>query len=223
MKNEQILFVSDLHIPFHNMGAVRELFKDIKKNKYSTIVLGGDIIDMISPSHFDKIPEHEGILQNELNVFYLFMNNLRKIHKGKLIYIIGNHETRVDKYLKRNHGLYGLDVLNLKNLLKCDKYDMSISYEYHHKNFLFTHGRYANKYSAAKELDVNNISGISGHVHRHSVACKTHRKGEDIWISAPCMQDFKQQTFAPNPNWQTGWVVLSFDDKGLVDYKVRLI
>ena len=223
MKNEQILFVSDLHIPFHNMGAVRELFKDIKQNKYSTIVLGGDIIDMISPSRFEKEPEYEGTLQNDLNVFYLFMKNLRAIFKGKIIYIIGNHETRVDKFLKRNHELYGLNVLELPHLLKCKEFKMDIGYEYIHKGFLFTHGRYVTKYSAAKELDVNNISGISGHVHRHTVHTKTHRIGSDIWISAPCMQDYKKQTFAPNPNWQTGWVVLSFNDKGLVDYKVRLI
>uniref|UniRef100_UPI002634B17D hypothetical protein n=1 Tax=uncultured Arcobacter sp. TaxID=165434 RepID=UPI002634B17D len=86
--NEDILWVSDLHIPYENEEAVENLFLDIKENKYSTIVLGGDILDFISPSHFDKHPYEEGTLQEELDEYYYFMDRLRKIFKGKLIYLI---------------------------------------------------------------------------------------------------------------------------------------
>ena len=218
--NKKILWVSDLHIPYENKKAVKSLFKDLKENTYETIVLGGDIVDMISPSQFKKHPYEEGTLQNELNQYYKFMDTLRRLHKGKLIYLIGNHETRVQKYLKRNHELYGLEVLNLRNLLMIKEYDMKLSYDWIYKGTLFTHGRYAQKYSANKEMDINGMSGISGHVHRHQVQCKTDRSGMKIWISTPCMQDFNKQEFAPNPNWQTGYVKLEFNSKELIKYEV---
>ncbi|WP_298753772.1 hypothetical protein, partial [uncultured Arcobacter sp.] len=138
-------------------------------------------------------------------------------------YLIGNHETRVQKDLKRNHELYGLDVLKLDNLLRVKDYGIHLCYDWTHKNMLFTHGRYTTKYSANKELEVNGMSGISGHVHRHTVHSKTDRNGMKIWISTPCMQDFTQQEFAPNPSWQTGWVKLFFDSKNLTGYEVVLL
>lgn len=217
---DKVLWVSDLHIPYHNVKATKKLFKDIVTNDYNTIVLGGDVVDFLGPSHFDKQPFELGQLQAELDEYYNFMDQLRRIFSGKLVYLIGNHETRINKYLKRNHELHGLNVLKLRNLLRTKEYDMSIGYEWTHKGMLFIHGKYASKYSANKELDVNGMSGISGHVHRHQVQCKTDRAGSKIWISAPCMQDFKKQDYAPNPSWQTGWVRLYFDTKKLISYRV---
>ncbi len=218
--NEQILWVSDLHLPYDNKKAVKQMLDELSRTKYHTLVLGGDIVDFISPSQFDKHPYEEGTLQNELDIYYEFMDEVRRVFSGKIIYLIGNHETRVQKYLKRNHELYGLRVLKLENLLKCKEYKMKLCYDWTHKQTLFTHGKYCSKYSANKELDVNGCSGISGHVHRHQVITKTDRTGMKTWISAPCMQDFNKQEFAPNPNWQTGYVKLYFNSKGLDSYQV---
>ena len=116
--------------------------------------------------------------------------------------------------------MYGLRSLELSTLLKAKEYDMKLCYEWKHKGMLFTHGRYTNKYSAFKELDVNGISGISGHVHRHMVFSKSDKSGRKVWISAPCMQDIRKQDFYHGDNWQTGYVVLTFNTQSLVDYKV---
>ena len=90
---ENILWVSDLHIPFEDKKSVRKLFDDLKNNEYDTVVLGGDTIDMESPSKFEKRPDQIGTLQQELDKYYEFMDKLKEYHKGKLIYLVGNHES----------------------------------------------------------------------------------------------------------------------------------
>ena len=219
----EVIWLSDLHIPYEDKGMVKKVLQRIENDEPDIVVLGGDIVDFISPSQFNKHPYEEGTLQKELNHYYKFMDKLREVHNGKIVYLIGNHETRVDKYLKKNHELHGLDVLKLDYLLKCDEYNVDLVYEWTYKGMLFKHGTYCNKYSANKELEVNGISGISGHVHRHSVASKTDRTGEKVWISAPCLQDIRKQEFYHGDNWQTGYVVLYFEGRKLDSYEVNFL
>lgn len=219
--NETIYFIADLHIPYENKKKVNSVLEDIQNNQPDKIVLGGDMIDFYQISKFDKDPERIGKLQQELDKFYSFMRQLRSVYTGPIKYIIGNHETRLEKYLIRNPGFYGLKILSLNNLLKADEFNVDVVYEYMYRKFLFTHGHRTSKYSAARELDDNGISGITGHVHRHQTYCKTDRRGQICWISAPCLIDETKQDYTSNPNWGYGYVALSFNSQRMTSYEVR--
>lgn len=223
-KNEtSVYFIADLHIPYHDKEAVAITLHNIMKEKPNVIVLGGDIVDLYSVSHFRKDPSKQCKLQSELNDYNDFMKELRSVHKGKLVYLIGNHERRIQKYLMENTELYGLDSLSLEHILSKDKYKFDLKYQWEYNGMIFTHGINVGKYCADKELDKFGVNGISGHKHNHNVSSKTNNHGSFIWISAPCLCDFAQQEYVHNPNWQLGYVELRFNELALDSYKVKLL
>ena len=223
MNQNLIYYIADLHIPYENKPAVRKALEEIAKERPVKVVLGGDIVDFYAISHFRKDPARANQLQSELNQYHNFMKKLRTVHKGALIYIIGNHERRMEKYLMENPELYTLDVLKIENILGKDKYNMFITYEHQHHGFMFKHGTAVNQYNANKELVKYGVSGISGHKHNHNVASRTDRNGSHILISSPCLCDFTQADYVHDPNWQTGFVKLIFKNKKLDNYQVKLL
>ncbi len=221
--NNEVFFIADLHIPYEDKAKVNRTLDDISRETPDIVVLGGDILDFYTISRFRKDPDRASQLQKELNKYYNFMTRLRKVHSGQLIYLVGNHEERLEKYLMENPELHGLDVLQLPNLLKADKYNMNVTDEWTYKDVLFKHGDRVTKYNAAAELIRENMSGISGHKHNYNVASNTTRTSNATWISAPCLCDIIKADYVKNPNWQQGYVVMRFNKRKTIGHEVRFL
>ena len=167
----RFVVLSDIHFPYQDNKALNAVYSFLKDKEINTIVLNGDILDMYDVSSFDKDPSRINSLQQELNLAYKFFKKLRELQpKAKIVFIRGNHEYRIERYLRKHPELFSLDALKLPNLLRLSEFD--IGYEekaYKLGNLKITHGSVVRKfsaYSAHAEMDKNDCSGISGHVHR---------------------------------------------------------
>jgi len=109
----RILVLSDTHIPYHDNEAITAALDYGKEHNMNTILLNGDIADFYSLSRFVKDPRARDLSQ-ELEDLKKFLDVL----KVKVYFKLGNHEERLEKYLKiKAPELLGLTEFEIQNLL----------------------------------------------------------------------------------------------------------
>lgn len=207
MKNKFIV-LSDIHFPYQNDKAIKATLNFIKANPVDTIILNGDILDFYDVSSFDKDPSRINSLQEEINLAQKFFKELRDLSpNGRIVFVKGNHEQRIERYLMKHPELFSLDALKLPNLLGFDKFNI----EYKDKGFKLgslkiIHGDMVRKfsgYTARGELEKHDSSGICGHTHR--LSCYYYRTPERYlaWYEGGCLCDLNPH-YIDEPNWQSG-------------------
>lgn len=117
--NKSILFLSDIHIPFHNIKALELALDYGKKNNVDTIWLNGDILDMFQVSFHEKNPGATTI-KEEFDAAEIFLGSLRKhFPKANIYFKEGNHEKRWERWLRiKAPELLGIKEFQLPVILK---------------------------------------------------------------------------------------------------------
>ena len=209
MKNKFVV-LSDIHFPYHDDKALKAVYNFLSNTHVDTIILNGDILDFYDVSSFDKDPSRINSLQKEIDMAQKFFKKLRSLApKARIIFVKGNHEDRIERYLRKHPELYSLDALKLPNLLNLDNYVI----EYKDKGFKLgglkiIHGDIVRKfsgYTARGELEKHDSSGICGHVHR--LSCYYYRTPERYlaWYESGCLCDLNPE-YINEPNWQQGFL-----------------
>jgi predicted phosphodiesterase len=94
-----ILLISDLHIPYHDIDAVTIALEYGVEHKVNTIIINGDLIDLHKISRFQSDPNKRSIKQ-EFDATKQFLRVLRQVFPTQEIYWLkGNHCSRMEKYL----------------------------------------------------------------------------------------------------------------------------
>lgn len=177
MKNKFVV-LSDIHFPYQDDKALKAVYKFLEQHPVDTIILNGDILDFYDVSSFDKDPERVNSLQKEIDLAQKFFKKLRQLApNARIVFIKGNHCSRLERYLKKHPELYSLDALKLPNLLGLDKFNI----EYKDKGFKLgslkiIHGDMVRKfsaYTARGELEKHDSSGISSHCFSEDVEVLT--------------------------------------------------
>lgn len=211
---EKSLFVSDLHIPYHDVEAVRIMLNFSKWFKPNQIFILGDLIDAYALSRFDKDPKRKNKLQLELNEAVVFLADLRHANPRAVITLTeGNHEDRLRKYLwSKAEELADLDSLQLESLLMLDKFKINLvkyrdTMNYH--GVLLEHGDMVRKFSAytAKGMrEKRGASGLSGHTHRMGSTFHRDFGGDFVWYETGCLCD-RNPEYCKLPDWQNSMSV----------------
>ncbi len=124
----ETLFLSDIHMPSHNVSMVGpegKIFKLIKKKKYKKIVQNGDLVCFDDFSAHKPIPGKDADAVESIKLVKEFNANLRKAagKDAEIWYVEGNHEQRLENYLVRNAPhLLPLDCLSLPKLFELEKH-----------------------------------------------------------------------------------------------------
>ena len=214
MKNKTIGWISDLHYPYQDIVAIKTAMSVFKMAKVDEIIVGGDLLDMYSLSRFDKDPARKQSVKYEIEQGKLFLKRLRRdFPKAKIIYLEGNHEFRLRRWIQQSE-LHDFEQIQLENLLDLDKLGIDF-YEYNDPywitdHFIATHGsviRAKSGYTAHGELLKNSVSGISGHVHRCGLVFDTRLGVDYFWVEGGCVCSLNPD-YMSNPNWQQGVVIL---------------
>ena len=217
-ENSRTFVLSDIHIPFHDENTLRCVFDCIVDNQPKYIVLLGDILDCYSISRFCKRPDRTRNLQDEINMFYNLMFELRKyIPNTEIHYVLGNHENRLEKLVLENPGLFGLKALEPQKLFRLD--ELSI---YYHKtkvkinDFIYYHGDVVRKdtsYTAKAEfLDHKMQDGVSGHTHRLGSYYTSYEQQPTAWFENGCLCKIEPD-YLNDPdkaNWQHGFSIVDY-------------
>jgi predicted phosphodiesterase len=94
-----ILLISDLHIPYHDIDAVTIALEYGVENKVNTIVILGDLVDFARISRFETDFSKRSV-KHEFDATKQFLRALRQIFPTQEIYWLkGNHDMRYEKYL----------------------------------------------------------------------------------------------------------------------------
>lgn len=226
---ERSIFLSDIHVPFHDKNSLNVVNKFTKWFEPKTIFLVGDIIDFYSISTFDKDPQRINNLQSDIDETHKVLSEIRKNSpKSEIIYLEGNHEIRLKRYLWKHPEIASLKALSFDNLLGLKelkiKYKPSQEICMFHK-FYIEHGDLVRKhsgYTAHGQMEKRGISGLSGHSHRLSTHYLTNMGGNFVWAENGCLCSTSCDYIIGLPNWQQGFSIGYFK-KGLQRFSLEQI
>lgn len=228
-ETEIVVFLSDVHIPYQDDEALQSAYKLIRKIKPHRIVLNGDIADFFQLSRFNTGLERLDDLQAEIDSANGLRRHIRKIAPNAVIHeTVGNHDSRIISYVQKNArsltSLRALDPLELFNYKEQD-----ILWHQGHgfllrPDFLVKHGTIIRQhagYTAKAELELNGISGISGHTHRLGQYFKSGYLRRS-WTEQGCLCRLDPDYVVGGVNWQQGFAVGQFSTK-TSNYVVDLV
>lgn len=173
-----ILLISDLHIPYHNIDAVTLAFEYGLQADCNTVFINGDLIDNAQVSKFERDLRKRSV-KEEFDLTRAFLESLRNTFpKASIYWLKGNHCIRWEKFLmSKVHEIWddpyfhleerlrlndiGIKILNDDILVKAGK--LSITHGHHVFKGVFTPVNPARgAFLKAKQ------SVIVGHLHRAS-------------------------------------------------------
>lgn len=227
------LIISDVHVPYHDDKAL-ELCMDYGRSYApDNIVMNGDIADFFSISRWEKNPEHRN-LSRELMLVRQFLQYLReRFPKARLIYKIGNHEERWEKYMWiKAPEICGISDFQIHDLLDFSKYGIeevtSKQKMKAGKNLTIIHGHELFNSTApvnfARTLQTNlGVCAIAG--HRHQTSQHAFKTADDKHIhcwSLGCLCDMAPE-YAVINRWNHGFATMELHGNTFQVQNMRII
>ena len=123
LDGRDFLLIGDTQIPFHDELAIRTA---VNSGKYDTIILMGNIIDCHSQSHFERDPRYRDFNFERLQLIQFYKYLRFHFPKEKIIFLEGNHEYRLTRWLWEHPEMYNIDEFQPSNILRCS--DFNIEY-----------------------------------------------------------------------------------------------
>lgn len=213
MRNKFVI-LSDIHFPYENFDAIEQASKFMEQYQPKYIILLGDVVDCYSLSRFDHDPKRILSLQKEFDLASAYLTDLREnFPRARIIYIEGNHEKRLQKYLNSHPEISSLRTLTIPELLGLDSIGVEYLPNFYLGDLYLTHGEIVRKYSgqsARGEMDKNDYSGVSAHTHRLSQVFKSTPHRELQWCECGCLCSLNPTYLETRPDWQNGFVFGDF-------------
>lgn len=229
-KWRKAIVLGDMHIPYHDVAVVNLVYDFIAANNFDLVILIGDMADCYDISDFSKDPERGVRFIDEARIVRANLKQLRESagKKARIIYISGNHEHRLRRFLIRNApqlvGFPGTtipEVFGFKELKIewvgcaaerfCDTYWQFEDYE-----ILFGHWARVAKHSAYTGkliMDDYGISLIQGHVHSFGTHERNLERGPvQAWENG-CLCDLNP-LYMKQKNWMHAFHVVWFETPG---------
>jgi len=116
------LLLPDLHVPYHEVGAVELAVEYGIEHGATQVLLVGDFIDCHRLSQF--VPDAEAVsFAEELRIAHDVLDYLQDRFQGaKFYYKIGNHEERLERYMyQKAPDVAVVDVWRMDKLLHLDE------------------------------------------------------------------------------------------------------
>lgn len=225
-----ILLISDLHIPYHDNDCIEMAFDYGIKEKVNTVFINGDLIDFYGVSKFEKDPRKRSIKQ-EFDATKQFLVSLRNAFPDSLIYWLkGNHDIRYEKWLMTKvYEIFDDEYFHLEQRLRLNEQKINLIEDdtlVKAGKLSITHGHHIMKGFFAP---VNSARGafmkakqsvLISHVHKVSQHPEVTLDGQVIstW-STGCLCELLPDYSPLVANYQHGFAHILIDQQG--DYTVR--
>jgi predicted phosphodiesterase len=228
--NNNILLISDLHIPYHSIDAITAALDYGKKEKVNTVVINGDLLDFATISRFEKDLRKRSV-KHEFDTTKEFLRILRATFPNAQIYWLkGNHCVRYEHWLMAkapeifDDPYYSMEErlrLNEERVhLLGDKVLMKAGKLFIHHGHIFFRGFSAPVNSARGLFMKTKQSTICGHTHKISEHSEVSLDGSLItcW-STGSLCDLSPDYSAFANNYSHGFAHIKTDDLG--NYSVK--
>lgn len=181
MKLEPILFVPDSHFPYQDKRAWSLMIKVGKYIKPAHILIQGDFMDCAPVSSHSKDPRRILRLPAEIAATKSGLSDLESLGAKNLVYIAGNHEDRLERYLK-DKAPDLIDFVNIPDLLDLSKRGWEyVPYKSHYKlgKLFVTHDTgTAGPTAHSKALNDFQNNVVIGHTHRMAYEVRGNAQGK---------------------------------------------
>jgi predicted phosphodiesterase len=222
--SDRILILGDVHAPFHDRKAWELVLAAGRKLKPAAIWLLGDFVDCWSVSSHDKDPQRQLSLREELASARYLLDQLDRLGAPSKIYVAGNHEDRLRRFLGTNaRELEGL--ISIESSLDLATRGWTyVPYKSHRKvgKLHLTHDVGATgRQTAFRALDVYQHSVLTGHSHRLCYIVEGNAVGEQKlsatfgWLGDVNQIDYMHEAKA-RKDWALGFGVGTLGPGGLV-------
>lgn len=223
---KKVLLLSDLHFPYHDVKALTTALKHGQKEEVDAIFINGDLMDFYQLSFHEKDPRVTNIA-DELEATKLFFDGLKKnFPKALIYYITGNHEARLERYLRvKAPELLDIAEFRIDVLLKLG--EKGIHYLEHGTKCYFgkllvEHGdkmKGSGGVNPARSLFSKlKRHAICGHFHRTSEATEKVYDGDVVvTYSTGCLCELEPRYMEVN-NHNHGFAIVEMDGD---EFKVR--
>ena len=117
-----ILLISDLHIPYHDVKAIELAFEYGQKHKVNTVFINGDLLDFHRLSKFMIDPRKRSV-KHEFDTAKAFLRSLRAAFPDALIYWLkGNHDIRYEHWLMtKAYEIFDDEYYHMENRLRLNE------------------------------------------------------------------------------------------------------
>jgi predicted phosphodiesterase len=216
-KVQRALVLSDIHIPYHDHGALAIALHYARDYKPDIIVLNGDVLDFHEVSSHPQ-DKHEVItFEDELAEGRQFLRVLRHDHpRAEIHYCIGNHEDRLQRYLHgRAPELSSMPELALDRVLDLETVRIAFCdarskvqlgpLEVFHGSII----RKDSGNSARAHMQRRGGSILMGHTHRMATVARTDRHGVSWAVENGHLSD-PDPSWCSDPDWQQGFTQVEF-------------
>jgi predicted phosphodiesterase len=181
MKLEKILFWPDSHIPYHDKKAFNLVLKVAKDIKIQRNVILGDFADFYKVSSHSKDPSRTETHEDEVEAVIKALKEIKAIGAKRNIFIAGNHEDRLERYLmEKCPELYSSNRID--KVLKLQ--ELGFEYVKYKENYTLgklkiTHDcGYSGRNAVFQNLASFQHSIIAGHSHRLAYIVEGNAVGE---------------------------------------------
>lgn len=229
MNLKNYVIVPDMQIPHHDEGFVNGIIDFIHDLNPTGVVFIGDNVDCTAPASWNKATAEEfaGTLQDEFDIWDDVAEKLRDGYNGWVGVHFGNHEKRINSYIKTKAPAFNsLRELKLENLMSLARYDFEGLPDHYEiaPNWVTHHGDYCSLSDIAGRTASNYASKIGksviiGHTHRAGIVPESY--GHDgIWYPrfgmevGHAMDTHKAGYTNGVANWQKAFGVLDVYNDG---------
>ena len=216
----RVLVLSDIHIPFHDSSAIQAALEYGKSKDVQAIFLNGDTLDFYQLSFHEKDPRKCSIA-DELEIGREFLKYLRDNFSCPIYFIKGNHEIRLERYLRlKAPELLDISDFELKILLRFGENNITeIPYgsKVYFGKLLVEHGdkmKGSGGVNPARTLLLKfKRPTLCGHFHRESEATQRVYDGKILkaWSSG-CLCEL-EPGYMPVNEWGHGATHVEVDHK----------
>lgn len=234
---QTMLVASDVHDELCDPFWRRVFIDTVDRLKPDTVVLGGDIFDLAEFGRY-KVDPREWDIVAKIKWVHQFLADIRESSPdSELVFIEGNHEHRLLRYLTENaptlqtllsdlHGwtvpqLLGLDDYEVRYVARADLAtftksnvvkEVSKNYEVFHDCLLVDH------FPSGKN---KGLPGFNGHHHQHlCYSLYNHVQGSYEWHQLGCGHR-RSAEYCAGEKWNMGFataVVDTANSKPVIDY-----
>ena len=205
---ERLFFLSDVHAPYEDKRALGLALDAMEHFKPHVVVVVGDLIDCLPVSHFPRNPERmlPGGLKGEVDYVGRILD---RIEAPRKLYIAGNHEDRLQRYLmdKAPELMAFTDIPRLLELERrgWEYTPYKESTKVGHLHITHDVGS-AGRYNVYKALDTFQSSIVTGHTHRLGYVVEGDATGKrQVSAQFGWLGDYSQIGYMHRINAQRNW------------------
>jgi UDP-2,3-diacylglucosamine pyrophosphatase LpxH len=203
------LLIPDTHVPYHDKRAWKLMLASVKNLKLHGIIILGDFCDFYAVSSHSKNPNRARDLEWEIDRVNEKLDDLAKLGAKDLVYIGGNHEDRLLRYLQdRAPELY--NIISIPSLLKLEQRGFKyVPYKETYKKgkINYTHDvGSAGRYSVYRCLETYAESNVTGHTHRSAMIVEGDANGKyKISVQLGWLGDVEQVDYMHKAKARKDW------------------